>query len=309
VKYSFVIPCYNSSKTILLVVEEIKDTMKEESFEIILVNDYSSDNTKDVIFDIANKYNNVIAINFSKNFGQHAALLAGYSNASGDYIISLDDDGQTPANQVYKLIDKLNEGYDVVFANYKVKHHNKFRNIGSKINDLMAEKLINKPKGLYLSSYFIAKRFVIDELVKYDSSFPYVSGLLLRTTSNLVNVDVDHRDRTEGESGYTFMKLLMLWLNGFTAFSIKPLRVSVYMGVLVALLGFILLIYSLLNKMLNPEVPMGWTSLTAIMSLVGGVTLMVLGMIGEYIGRIYMTVNKAPQYVIKEIKGDKNVEN
>lgn len=256
-KYSFVIPCYNSSKTIVSVVDEIMDTMKKDLFEIILVNDYSSDNTKDVIFDIAEKYDNVMSINFSKNFGQHAALLAGYSKTSGEYIISLDDDGQTPANQVYRLIDKLNEGYDIVFANYKVKHHNKFRNIGSKINDLMAGKLINKPKGLYLSSYFIAKRYVIDELIKYDSSFPYVSGLLLRTTSNVVNVDVDHRDRVYGESGYTFMKLLMLWLNGFTAFSIKPLRVSVYMGVLVAIVGFILLIYSLLNKIINPEVPMG----------------------------------------------------
>lgn len=310
-KYSYVIPCYNSSKTIELVVDEIKNKMNElneKSFEIILVNDYSPDNTKEVIFNLAKNNNNIIAINFSKNFGQHAALLAGYSKSRGDYVISLDDDGQTPANQVDRLINKLNEGNDVVFANYKHKHHSTFRNFGSKVNDLMAEKLINKPKGLYLSSYFIARRYVIDELLKYDNAFPYVSGLLLRTTSNVVNVDVDHRDRNIGESGYTFGKLLKLWLNGFTAFSIKPLRISVYIGISVALIGFILTIYSVLNKLFNPDVPMGWTSVIAIISLVGGTTLMVLGMIGEYIGRIYMSLNKTPQYVIKEIKGEKDVE-
>lgn len=308
-KYSFVIPCYNSSKTIESVVIEIRNKMielKEESYEIILVNDYSPDNTKEVIFNLSDKYNNIISINFSKNFGQHAALLAGYSKAKGEYVVSLDDDGQTPANQVDRLISKLNEGFDVVFANYKHKHHSTFRNFGSKVNDFMAEKLINKPKGLYLSSYFIARRYVIDELLNYNSAFPYVSGLLLRTTANVVNVDVDHRDRNIGNSGYTFIKLLKLWLNGFTAFSIKPLRVSVYIGILVAIVGFILTMYSILNKILNPNVPMGWTSVVAIISLVGGTTLMVLGMIGEYIGRIYMTLNKTPQYVIKEVKGEKN---
>lgn len=308
-KYSFVIPCYNSSKTIESVVIEIRNKMielKEKSYEIILVNDYSPDNTKEVIFNLSDKYNNIISINFSKNFGQHAALLAGYSKAKGEYVVSLDDDGQTPANQVDRLINKLNEGFDVVFANYKHKHHSTFRNFGSKVNDFMAEKLINKPKGLYLSSYFIARRYVIDELLNYNSAFPYVSGLLLRTTANVVNVDVDHRDRNIGNSGYTFIKLLKLWLNGFTAFSIKPLRISVYIGVLVAIIGFILTMYSILNKILNPNVPMGWTSVVAIISLVGGTTLMVLGMIGEYIGRIYMTLNKTPQYVIKEIKGEKN---
>lgn len=308
-KYSFVIPCYNSSKTIESVVIEIINKMielKEESYEIILVNDYSPDNTKEVIFNLSDKYNNIISINFSKNFGQHAALLAGYSKAKGEYVVSLDDDGQTPANQVDRLINKLNEGFDVVFANYKHKHHSAFRNFGSKVNDFMAEKLINKPKGLYLSSYFIARRYVIDELLNYNSAFPYVSGLLLRTTANVVNVNVDHRDRNIGNSGYTFGKLLKLWLNGFTAFSIKPLRISVYIGIIVAFIGFVLTIYSLINKYVNPEVPMGWTSMIAILSLVGGTTLMVLGMIGEYIGRIYMTLNKTPQYVIKEIKGDKN---
>ena len=307
--YSFVIPCYNSSKTIRSVVEEINSTMERlmyHSFNIILVNDFSSDNTKEVIFDIACKYENVIAISMSKNFGQHAALLAGYKYANGNFVISLDDDGQTPANQVDRLINKINEGYDVVFASYNNKHHSAFRNFGSKVNDYMATKLINKPRDLYLSSYFIARKFVIDEMLRYQQPFPYVSGLVLRTTANICNVPVDHRSREIGNSGYNFVKLFKLWLNGFTAFSIKPLRIAVYLGFLIAFFGFLTVIYALVNRLTNPNFMIGWTSLIALIAIVGGMILIVLGMIGEYIGRIYISINNSPQYVIREIEGIKD---
>lgn len=309
-KYSFVIPCYNSSNTIKSVVEEINCAMSNYSnnYQIILVNDFSSDCTESVLFQLANSYDNLIVISLSKNFGQHSALLAGFSYAIGEYIIALDDDGQTPAIEISKLISKIDEGYDVVFAKYTSKKHSFFRNLGSKLNDYMAVKMINKPVDLYLSSYFIAKAFIIKEVIKYKNPYPYMSGLLLRTTSSIANVEVTHRNRIDGSSGYSLSKLIKLWLNGFTAFSIKPLRISVYFGVFTAFLGFILIIYILFNKVINPLVPLGWSSTIATISILGGIILAVLGMIGEYVGRIYLSLNETPQYVIKEVKASSKNE-
>lgn len=306
-KYSFVIPCYNSSKTIGKVVDEINNkmlAMKEDNYEIILVNDSSKDNTRDVIFNLANN-SHITAISLAKNCGQHAACLAGYRASSGKYVISLDDDGQTPADEVDILLNKIIEGYDVVFARYPSKKHSWFKNFGSKINDIMACQLINKPKDLYLSSYFVAKRFVIDTIVAYNNPYPYIGGLLLMTTNKLCNVDVHHRSREIGDSGYTFKKLISLWFNGFTSFSVKPLRISMFFGIIVALLGFILTIYSVIRKIQNPEIAQGWASTMSAITVIGGVILIVLGMIGEYIGRIYISINNFPQYVIKEFKKNK----
>lgn len=305
-KYSYVIPCYNSELTIPIVVNEIKETMGKENiavndYEIILVNDYSKDQTGNVIKDLALQNSNITAIQFAKNFGQDSACLAGYSISQGDLIITLDDDGQTPANEVMTLINKINEGYDVVFGKYTHKHHSKFRNWGSRVNDYMACKLINKPKDLYLCSYFIARRFIIEEILKYNNPYPYIRGLLLRTTSKMCNVSINHRDRLVGNSTYTLKKLFNLWFNGFTAFSIKPLRISAIVGLIAALLSFLLIIYALVQKITNPNLEIGWTSVFSVISFFSGLILMTLGLIGEYIGRIYICINNSPQYVIKEI--------
>ena len=305
-KYSYIIPCYNSEATISIVVNEIQETMSKENisdeeYEIILVNDYSKDKTGNVIKQLSLTKKNIISIQFAKNFGQDSACLAGYSFAKGELVITLDDDGQTPANEVMTLINKINEGYDVVFGKYSHKHHSKFRNWGSKVNDFMACKLINKPKDLYLCSYFVARKFVIDEILHYDNPYPYIRGLLLRTTSKMCNVSINHRDRLVGESTYTLKKLFNLWFNGFTAFSIKPLRISAIIGLIAALFSFILIMYALIQKVTNPSLEIGWTSLISVISFFSGLILMTLGLIGEYIGRIYISLNKSPQYVIKEV--------
>ena len=307
--YSFVIPCYNSELTITNVVEDIikvMDLKTKKDFEIIMVNDCSKDGTANVINNLAKNYENVQSYNLAKNFGQHSALLAGYNQSCGKLVISLDDDGQTPACEVFKLIDKIHEGYDVVFAKYPSKKHSFYRNLGSKFNDKMACVMIEKPKDISISSYFIAKKFVIDEMVKYKNPYPYISGLVLRTTNSIANVDVDHRERTIGDSGYSFKKLIALWINGFTAFSVKPLRISMIVGLVFAIMGFGLTFYSVVNYFLNPLVPMGWTSMVAAVSSIGGVILIVMGMIGEYIGRIYISLNNSPQYVFRD--EDTNVE-
>lgn len=312
-KVSFVIPCYRSEKSIGKVVEQIQNTMHEhEECEIILINDCSPDNTFQKIRELCEKWDNVIGINLAKNFGQHAALMAGFHHITGEVVVCLDDDGQTPPEEVYKLLDALDENTDVVYAEYERKKHSVFRNFGSKINAKMTEYLIGKPKKLFVSSYFASKRYIIDEIIKYENPYPYVIGLILRSTKNIKNVKVNHREREEGESGYSFRKLLRLWLNGFTAFSVKPLRIATALGLIFACIGFIYAIYTVINKFVNPNVPIGWSSMMAAFMVIGGCILFMLGLIGEYIGRIYISLNNSPQYVIKDVvnyKGEMDEKN
>lgn len=303
-KISFVIPCYRSENTLEKVVDEIKDKMASlhrYEYEIILINDCSPDKTFAVIKRLCTENKNIIGLDHAKNFGQHAALMAGFHFVTGDIIICLDDDGQTPADEADKLIAKIEEGYDVVYAAYENKKHSVFRNIGSNINRKMTEVMLGKPKELYISSYFAVKRFVVDEMMKYRNAYPYVIGLVLRTTKNICNVTVNHRDRMEGASGYSFKKLAALWVNGFTSFSVVPLRIASYGGGLVAVMGFLYAVYTVIAKICDPNRVIGWSSTISIMLILGGMILLVLGMIGEYIGRIYISLNNSPQYVIRTV--------
>ena len=305
-KVSFCIPCYKSEQTLTKVVDEIRTSMEELSdkyeYEIILVNDASPDGTFNVICKLADTYPNITGIDLAKNFGQHAALMAGFAHVSGDILVCLDDDGQTPANEVYKLLDKIEEGEDVVYARYDHKKHSLFRNFGSFINEKMTEFLLGKPKELYISSYFAAKRFIVDEMLRYDKSYPYVIGLVLRSTKRIANVNVNHREREVGRSGYTLGKLLSLWMNGFTAFSVKPLRIATWTGISCAILGFIYGLYTIIKKfVLGDAVAVGFSALMSSVMFIGGMILFMLGILGEYIGRMYISMNNAPQYVIREV--------
>ena len=305
-KVSFCIPCYKSEQTLTKVVDEIRSSMEELSdkyeYEIILVNDASPDGTFNVICKLADTYPNITGIDLAKNFGQHAALMAGFAHVTGDILVCLDDDGQTPANEVYKLLDKIEEGEDVVYARYDHKKHSLFRNFGRFINEKMTEFLLGKPKELYVSSYFAAKRFIVDEMLRYDKSYPYVIGLVLRSTKRIANVNVDHREREVGRSGYTLGKLLGLWMNGFTAFSVKPLRIATWTGISCAILGFIYGLYTIIKKfVLGDAVAVGFSALMSSVMFIGGMILFMLGILGEYIGRMYISMNNAPQYVIREV--------
>ena len=301
---SFVIPCYNSQNTLAEVVHEIVHTIRalaDYNYEIILVNDGSPDHTLDLIQNLVSQNSHIIGINFSKNFGQHAALMAGLRRAKGDVMICLDDDGQTPADEMAKLLEKIEEGYDVVYASYDHKKHSPFRNWGSFLNSKMTEIMLGKPKDLSVTSYFAARRYVIEEAIRYEQCYPYIIGLILRTTKNICNVPVHHRQRSEGNSGYSLAKLFSLWLNGFTSFSVKPLRIASYFGCISACCGFLYLIYIIANHFINRAAPLGWSSTMAILLILGGIILIVLGLIGEYVGRIYMCTNASPQYVIRDI--------
>lgn len=311
-KVSFVIPCYRSEQTITHVVDEIHRTLaklSEYDYEIILVNDCSPDNTFEVIRELCEKDSRITGINLAKNFGQHAALMAGFRHVQGDVVVCLDDDGQTPADEVGKLLCGIEKGSDVVYAKYNHKKHSTFRNFGSHVNELMTRMMLGKPKELFISSYFAAKRFIIDEVIRYENSYPYVIGLVLRSTKKITNVEVNHREREVGTSGYTLKKLLGLWFNGFTSFSVQPLRIATVMGVSFAVLGFIYAIYTIIKKFVNSAVPLGFSSLMSAILVIGGMVMIMLGLIGEYIGRIYITLNNSPQYVIREVVNELRLEN
>lgn len=313
-KISFVIPCYNSEKNIEKVVEEIISVVLQRDnydYEFILVNDFSKDATEATIKKLSDKNSTIISISLARNFGQPNAILAGFQFATGDYIVVSDDDGQTPIDTLYSLIDELEKGkYDVVCGKYIDREQpSLFRRFGSKLNEKMSNWLIKKPENIYMSAYLVARPFVIKEIMKYKNPYPYISGLILRVTQNIGNVEVKQRGRKSGNSGYTFSKLLKLWINGFTAFSLKPLRISVLIGILFSFSGFIFGLITMIRKILNVNIQAGWSSIICINLIIGGVILLFLGMIGEYIGRIYMCINEQPQYVIKDVYQTTNSEN
>lgn len=308
-KFSFVIPCYRSENTLPLVVNEIKSEMAkrpDDEYEIVFVNDCSPDNVWQVIQKLVAEDDNRIGINLARNFGQHAALMAGYGKCTGDYVLSLDDDGQTPLDSLGDMISKLEEGYDVVYAYYTEIKQNVFRRFGTWMAKKMGEIMLESPKELKGSSFYIARKYIIDEMVKYKNSYPYLGGLVLRTTRNITCIPTNHRARLQGTSGYSFRRLLSLWMNGFTAFSVKPLELSTVLGFLFAFAGFIYAIVTIIRKIVGITQVEGWSTVVALMLIMGGIIMIMLGLIGEYIGRIYISINNSPQYVIKDIVGQKD---
>ena len=298
---SFVIPCYCSENSIKQVVDEIVSTVTNDGrydYEIICINDGSKDNTYEKLLTLTDNYR-IKVINLSKNFGQHSALMAGFNHVSGDIVVCIDDDGQNPPSEVFKMIDKLNEGYDLVSAKYKEKKHSLFRKIGTKISFAMSTHLVGMPKGIDLNSYCVCRRFVIDEVIKYQNSYPFIHGLMLRVTRNIANVYINQRERDYGQSGYTFKKLLALWMNGFTAFSEKPLRIATYTGGVSIIISFIWALILLIKYSTGALINYAFPLLAILILFMFGITMCFIGLLGEYIGRMYICINNAPQFVIK----------
>lgn len=299
---SFVIPCYCSENSIQQVVSDIVATVESDGrydYEIICVNDGSRDNTYKELVKLTNNPH-VKALNLSKNFGQHSALMAGFNYVSGDIVVCIDDDGQNPPSEMFKLIDKLDEGYDLVSAKYRQKKSSLFRKLGTKISFAMSTHLVGMPKGIDLNSYCVCRRFVIDEVIKYRNAYPFVHGLMLRVTRNIANVYIEQRERNYGRSGYTFRKLLGLWMNGFTAFSEKPLRLATYTGVLNICIAFIWSFILLIKYAVGVRLSYPFFAIVNLILFMFGISMCLIGLLGEYIGRMYICINNAPQYVIKE---------
>ena len=305
-KISFVIPCYNSTNTIDKVVQEIKEvmnsTMSKYDYEIVLVNDGSPDGTTyDAIVEIVKSEKCIKGINLARNFGQPSAVMAALNQTTGDYVVCGDDDGQTPFNELDKLFEKIEEGYDLVEARYAIREKRSlFRRLGTVLNEGMATWLIAKPKGLELTTYWVTRRFVVDQMINYPNPYPYLGGLMLRATQNACNVNVTHRKRLSGKSGYSLKKMMELWLNGFTSFSVEPLRLATWVGSIIAAGGFIYGLIIIIMKLAGAAVNAGYSSIMAVNLFMFGVLLCFMGLIGEYVGRIYISLNNAPQFVIKD---------
>ena len=305
-KLSFVIPCYRSEAFIANTISEIRETMAlrtDIDYQIIAVNDGSPDNVIDVLKNLAQKWTELLVIDLSMNFGQENARLAGINYATGDSIVCLDDDGQCPMDQVWRLLEPLQKGYDVSIARYPQKKQSAFKNFGSKVNSLMTHWLLKMPKSVEMSNFFAFNRRIRDEIIRYKNPYPFITGLFFRVTQKVANVEMEERERTQGTTGYTFGKLIGLWLNGLTNFSVKPLRIADGLGVLFALIGFAFGVITIIRKLLNPGMLAGYASMIAAVFFVGGILMLLLGMIGEYVGRIYLCLNQMPQYVIREVIG------
>lgn len=301
---SFILPCYGSEKTIGPVINEIIEKVSENhnyDYEIVAVNDCSPDKVWEVLKELAAGNRKIKAIDFAKNRNRPGAVMAGLANSSGDFCVVMDDDGQCPVPELWNLLKPLYEGYDVSIAAYPERKQSAFKNFGTLVNQKMTEFIIDRPKNMQFTNFMIMKRFVADKIIEYKNPYPYMTGLILRTTQRIANVEMEQRERLEGSSNFTFRKMLSLWMNGFTAFSVKPLRIATVCGVAAALFGFVFGIYTVINKLLNPQIPMGYSSLMAAVLFIGGMIMIMLGLIGEYIGRIYISINNSPQYVIREI--------
>lgn len=303
-KLSFVIPCYGSEKTIEYVINEIIKVVserKEYDYEIICVNDASPDNVLSVLKSLAQNNYHIKVVDLSRNFGKHSAVMAGYSFITGDFVVNIDDDGQCPMDRLWDLVDPLIEDKaDMTMAEYPQRKQSAFKNFGSHINSLMSRTLINKPKDLQFANFSVMKCYIVEEILRYNNPYPYLEGLILRTTNRILSVKMEERERVAGTGNFTLLKSFSLWINGFTAFSVKPLRLATIIGFICALVGFVSGAVVVFRKLLHPAIPVGYSSTVAIILFVGGMLMLMLGLIGEYVGRIYISINNSPQYVIRD---------
>jgi undecaprenyl-phosphate 4-deoxy-4-formamido-L-arabinose transferase len=300
---SIVIPVYNGAASIGPLVTRLIDMLGTNALQIVLVNDSSLDNSDEVCRSLYRRFSETITyVKLAKNFGEHNAVMAGLQHARGDYAVIMDDDFQNPPEEVTRLIEHAyGHGYDIVYTYSPHKRHHRLRNLGSLVNDRIANFMLGKPRDLYLSSFKCLSRFTVDEILKYPGPFPYVDGLALRCTRNIGKLEVRHEPRREGRSNYTFRKLAHLWLNMFLNFSVMPLRVSTLTGLAFSAVGFLMGAWVFVEKMVFPDVAVGWPSVIVAIVLFSGVQLVMLGLLGEYLGRLFLSSNQTPQYVVREV--------
>lgn len=299
---SIVIPVYNSENTLNIVIDDIlmSDFNKRE-LEIILVNDYSTDKSKKVCESLFKNHKFIKYIELSKNFGENNAVMAGLKYCTKDYVIIMDDDGQHTSSEALKLYNAIcANNDDVVYADYKITKQFYLRKLLSNINLKFCEIFIGSPRGIKLNSFKCFNNFILCNILKYNGPYPYLDGIISRSTSRISKIKIDHKKRLFGKSNYNLRKLFYIWTNIYTNFSLLPLQITIYIGLLTSLVGFIFGIIALYEKIILSHVPSGWTSLAFLICMFGGVQLISIGVIGEYIGRVLHSVSHKPQYIVRE---------
>jgi len=300
---SIVIPVYNAAKTIESLCNTLIDLYSSVyNLEIVLVNDYSADSSDLVCRRLHEQHEQIITyIKLARNFSEHNAVMAGLNSVTGSYCVIMDDDFQNPPEEVGRLVDEIVKGHDVVYTDYSVKNDSLFRNFGSMVNDRMANLVLRKPAGLYLSSFKIINRFLVDEIIKYTGPDPYIDAIILRSTANIGRLQVRHDKRMHGRSGYTFGKLVSLWGNMVVSYSLIPLRLIGIFGFLLASFGLFKGGHVLLDYLIPTVDDLSdYETLTAVTAFFRGFQMLAISVVGEYVGRIYLALNNDPQFVIRE---------
>jgi len=300
---SIVIPVYNGARSIAELVGALEELAIEGGHEIVLVNDGSPDNSLEVCGALVDDARVPITlINLARNYGEHNAVMAGLRQANGAHVITMDDDLQNPPEEVERLLAFAQEtGKDVIYTYYDEKQHAAWRNLGSRFSNWVADFVLEKPEGLYLSSFRCMSAFIVNEITRYEGPFPYIDGLILQVTHNIGRLMVRHLPRAAGRSNYTLRRLLRLWMSMFVNFSVMPLRISTITGFALSGLGALGGAMAIAEALLYSP-PAGWASLMAAVLLLSGVQLVILGIVGEYLGRLYLTANRKPQSVIREVR-------
>lgn len=304
---SIVIPCYNSEKTIGTVVElAIEEFERLDGYqcEFVLVNDYSRDGTWDTIRRLAEKHSNVKALNLAKNFGQHNAIMAAMNYAEGDLVLGMDDDMQNHPSQIPQFLNKIEEGYDIVFGVFRERKFSWFKNFTGAVSRFLLWHLLDRPKDIQMGSFWCCRKYVRDEIVKYDGYNIFLQVLFFRTTHNIANIEIEHFEREMGTSNYDFRKGMRLFLSCLN-FTVIPLRAATFFGTLFSAAGFIGAVAVFIKKMIDPATTIGWSSLMCAMLVLFGICFLMLGIVGEYLGKLTLNINKTPQYVIREARNIK----
>jgi glycosyltransferase involved in cell wall biosynthesis len=299
---SIVVPVYRGATSIGRLVDALAQLQIAGGHEVILVNDGSPDDSGAICRKLAARADlPVTFVDLSRNFGEHNAVLTGLRHARGDFVITMDDDLQNPISEVARLFEHARAGgWDVVYTYYATKQHAAWRNLGSRFANLVADALLDKPRGLYLSSFRCMSAFAVDQVIRYEGPFPYIDGLLMQATQHIDRIQVEHLPREHGESNYTIRRLVRLWLNLFVNFSAMPLRIASVSGMALTFIGLLAAVAVSIEALFG-NTPPGWASLMAATLLLSGVQLMLLGVLGEYLGRLYLTVNGKPQAIVREV--------
>lgn len=306
VDVSVVIPVFNAQETIAALTVQLVEGFRDRfSLQIVLVNDGSRDRTHEICMALVEKFSSTVSyLCLAKNFGEHNAVMAGLRHTMGEYVVIMDDDFQDrPEDAVRLVVEAKAGGFDIVYSSYLKTEEHWFRILGSRFHGMIANVMLDKPRDLYLASFKCVSRWLVEEIVKYKGPFPYVDGLALRYTRNIGSVEVSHQPRVAGRSGYNLRKLVGLWLNMCVNFSVMPLRISVLLGFGLVACGGMLSVAVVLEKLAGLDVPSGWPFLAIIIMLFSGAQLLMLGVIGEYLGRLFLSNNGTPQFVIREYQG------
>jgi polyisoprenyl-phosphate glycosyltransferase len=302
IEISVVIPVFNSEDNLSELCCQLNDALKGIETEIILVNDRSKDNSWIVINELLERFQNIKAINLRRNAGQDNAIMAGLNNCDGKFVVIMDDDLQHSPYDIPNLYQCAKDSkVDVCFANFHHKKQSLWKNAGSWLNGKISEWLLNKPKGMYLSPFKVISKETINEIIKYDGPYPYLDGLLLSVTDNMMQIDIQHHSRFKGKSNFNLARSISVFLKHVTTFSSVPLRIASFVGFICSFSAFLLIPYYLYDYFYNNNIVPGWTTLAIIVLMLGGLILISLGIIGEYLGRAYLKINKRPQFTIKEI--------